>query len=212
MTTYDHWFTVQKRLLRMTANTTPTERLRELLPKTASIIDTVQASPILQNQALSVAARRLLPVYEKMLNDSAGRLANTLKIFRACRLFGYKYVASTQYDSLVAELVQLNNLVLCFVIGEPEFKLELEEYKRLADDVAHGDVESSDEDFWNANQISLPTWFAVSREILLITPSSAACERLFSLLAQGFSDQQRNALADYLYVFVSCAIRFNKEV
>ena len=47
-----------------------------------------------------------------------------------------------------------------------------------------------------ANQ--LPHWPAACRLILLIQPSSAAAERVFSLLTNSFSEQQTSALEDSL--------------
>jgi hypothetical protein len=66
----------------------------------------------------------------------------------------------------------------------------------------------SDTDFWDAQKLTLPTWWAASDEIALISLSSASAERLFSLLTQGFDSSQYACLSDYK--FASVAIRDNK--
>ena len=51
---------------------------------------------------------------------------------------------------------------------------------------------------WKLNTISLPRWSAAVRRALLVQPSSAAAERVFSLLKLSFGDQQDNSLQDYI--------------
>jgi len=50
---------------------------------------------------------------------------------------------------------------------------------------------------------------AVVKQVLLVQPSSAAAERVFSLLSAAFSDQQDSALADYLQA--SVMLQYNKR-
>jgi hypothetical protein len=66
----------------------------------------------------------------------------------------------------------------------------------------------SDEDFWAAYALELPDWFLASKEISLITPNSASCERLFSHLSGSFNDNQQNALQDYK--LATAMLRYNK--
>ena len=65
----------------------------------------------------------------------------------------------------------------------------------------------TDEEFWDSHSLLLPKWYLASNEVALITPSSATCERLFSLLTQGFDKSQRSALEDYK--LASTLMRFN---
>jgi hypothetical protein len=48
------------------------------------------------------------------------------------------------------------------------------------------------------NCSELPFWSATARNVLLVQPSSAASERVFSLLNASFHEQQDAALQDYL--------------
>lgn len=63
--------------------------------------------------------------------------------------------------------------------------------------------------WWKNNCDSLPHWSALAPQILLVQPSSAAAERVFSLLANSFGDQQTNALQDYIEA--SIMIQYNKH-
>ena len=62
------------------------------------------------------------------------------------------------------------------------------------------DVDSSIDllQWWQRNASTLPHWAAAARKVLLVQPSSAASERVFSLLNASFQSQQHNTLQDYL--------------
>lgn len=63
--------------------------------------------------------------------------------------------------------------------------------------------------WWKANAIELPTWPSVTADILLVQPSSAAAERVFSLLKASFGPQQDSALNDYIET--SLMLQYNKD-
>ena len=52
--------------------------------------------------------------------------------------------------------------------------------------------------WWKLNAASLPSWSIATQQVLLIQPSSAASERVFSLLNNSFDRQQYSALQDYI--------------
>lgn len=52
--------------------------------------------------------------------------------------------------------------------------------------------------WWGEHREELPVFARVFEKMLLIQPSSAAAERVFSLLKASFDEQQDNALEDYL--------------
>ena len=52
--------------------------------------------------------------------------------------------------------------------------------------------------WWQDHTSSLPHWSQAVKKVLLVQPSSAAVERVFSLLNSVFGDQQQHALRDYL--------------
>ena len=65
---------------------------------------------------------------------------------------------------------------------------------------ANVNIDSHDEilKWWKQNTTNLPKWSLAAQKILLVQPSSAASERVFSLLKASFTDQQDLALQDYL--------------
>ena len=54
---------------------------------------------------------------------------------------------------------------------------------------------------------TLPHWSSLVKKLLLIQPSSASAERVFSLLTNAFGSQQESALQDYLEA--SVMLRYN---
>ena len=62
------------------------------------------------------------------------------------------------------------------------------------------DIDSSIDilQWWGQNESSLPCWVTATRKVLLVQPSSAASERVFSLLKASFNRQQQSSLQDYI--------------
>ena len=52
-------------------------------------------------------------------------------------------------------------------------------------------------------------WSSAAKQIFLVQPSSAASERVFSLLKASFKDQQESSLQDY--VETSLMLQYNKR-
>ena len=59
--------------------------------------------------------------------------------------------------------------------------------------------------WWRANGGSFPAWALAARIVFALSPNSASCERVFSLVKQMFGEQQMTALADYLRAALSRA-------
>lgn len=51
--------------------------------------------------------------------------------------------------------------------------------------------------WWKDCENTLPTWATAARKVLVAQPSSAAAERVFSLLNSSFVSQQGSSLKDY---------------
>ena len=60
---------------------------------------------------------------------------------------------------------------------------------------------------WANHKDTLPHWSSLVKNLLLIQPSSASAERVFSLLTNAFGSQQESALQDYLEA--SVMLRYN---
>ena len=53
-------------------------------------------------------------------------------------------------------------------------------------------------EWWKLNAGELPYWSLAAHKVLVLQPSSATAERVFSLLKGSFSDQQEGSLQDYI--------------
>ena len=85
-------------------------------------------------------------------------------------------------------------------------KAELPTYLAEATDVAPN---LSCLDWWNQSKTSLPHWSATALSVLLVQPSSATSERVFSLLNSCFNDQQQSSLQDYVETSVMLQYMYN---
>ena len=83
---------------------------------------------------------------------------------------------------------------------------ELPDYLAAVDGVTLGN-EDEKVTWWAAQRETLPHWSALVKKLLLIQPSSAAAERVFSLL-NSMSSQQGNSLEDYIEA--SVMVRYNR--
>ena len=63
--------------------------------------------------------------------------------------------------------------------------------------------------FWKDHELSIPKWSDAARNIFLLQPSSAAAERLFSVLNNSFGKKQLGSLEDYIET--SVMLQFNKR-
>ncbi len=63
--------------------------------------------------------------------------------------------------------------------------------------------------WWKQNAPELPYWADAAQKVLLVQPSSAASERVFSLLKASFNEQQDSTLQDYLES--SLMLQYNKR-
>ena len=52
--------------------------------------------------------------------------------------------------------------------------------------------------WWRQHRKELPAWNKAARIIFALSPNSAACERVFSLLKNFLGEQQMSALADVI--------------
>ena len=51
---------------------------------------------------------------------------------------------------------------------------------------------------WLVNGSRFPAWALAARIVFAISPNSATCERVFSLLERLFDEEQRSSLADMI--------------
>ena len=87
-----------------------------------------------------------------------------------------------------------------------ELKKELPDYLARTTDLSE---EFNPVEWWKLNSTTLPHWSNCAKKVLLIQPSSAAAERVFSPLKASFGDQQDSCLQDY--VQASLMMQYNKR-
>ena len=64
------------------------------------------------------------------------------------------------------------------------------------------------QDWWERHMEDLPHWSTAFKLVLLVQPSSAAAERVFSLLQNSFSQRQSSSLEDYIET--SLMLQYNR--
>jgi hypothetical protein len=129
--------------------------------------------------------RCIQPGLDYFKRQISTNLKEAVSVFKTARLFSpVMRPTATCIDSLS---------VLPFLTPQAlaELKEELPLYVSKASGV---DARLCPVEWWKLNSGSLPKWSAEARKILLIQPSSAAAERVFSLLKESFSDQQQLAV------------------
>ena len=65
-------------------------------------------------------------------------------------------------------------------------------------------------DWWRTNGKSFPTWALAARIAFGLSPNSAACERVFSLVKHMFGEQQMSVLADYIRA--ALMLKYNQSI
>ena len=87
---------------------------------------------------------------------------------------------------------------------------ELLNYLAIADGAAI-ETEEDKVQWWATHAAALPNWSAAVKKILLVQPSSASAEQVFSLLQNAFSKQQEAALEETVETLVMLRYNDNKR-
>ena len=114
-------------------------------------------------------------------------------------------------DASVDELSAVKPLLGLSLV--PKLKAELPLYlaaAAMAPTFDKADVEAYTKavlEWWQTNGNSFKSWALAARIVFAISPNSASCERVFSLLKLMFGDQQLSSLADFLRAAIM--LRYN---
>ena len=153
-----------------------------------------------EQQLLRYAKNCVKPAYEyfqEKFDYYNGELKDILSAFKAARFFSPSQMdeirpASGDMDSLKSFSFIEDNLV-------DRLKDELPQYQAAVEDVS----QEVDTIKWcKDHQNELPAWAEACKLVLLVQPSFAAAERVFSLLENSFSSNQTSALEDYISLSV----------
>ncbi len=128
-----------------------------------------------------------------------------MSIFEGARNVNFKFIKDNTIEALLVAIHQVNYIPLAVPIYD-RLVAELDKYKEIADGCDRG---MDTWVFWRTYYLALPMWYTVDAEVVFIMVSSAAVERVFSLLTFMFDDQQQRALNDYKEA--SVRIRYNEN-
>ena len=163
-----------------------------------------QSSP--QHQQLIAYAKACaqpgLDYFQRQLGSS---LKAPLAAFKCARLFSPQKIHIIQPDANAPaqELATIPFLHVAHVVAG--LTAELPDYLARAADTSPS---ISCLEWWKLNASALPNWSEAAKRVLLLQPSSAAAERVFSLLNSSFGNQQDNSLQDYIES--SVMLQYNK--
>lgn len=137
--------------------------------------------------------------FHKRLRDDE---INPIKAFKVARLFSPAKINEMQpttsdIDDFHAFPFLVNDI--------SALKAEIPSYLALAADVS---TTVDTLRWWENHSSDLPCWSSAVRKVFLLQPSSAAAERVFSILKNTFGDQQQTSLGDY--VEASLMVQYNK--
>ena len=166
------------------------------LPNTSAVIESRATTPgitISSQQWLAYARKCVEPGVNYFKKKFTDELAGTVAAFKAACLFLPHKTDEMKPDaSAINELKAFPFLDDIILNG---LKQELPSYlAKVADVRPNIDILQ----WWKNNAQELPTWANAASKVILVQPSSAAAERVFSLLNCSFGPQQDLSLQDYI--------------
>ena len=164
-----------------------------------------EGSPVIVQQWVGYAKTCVKPGLQYFLNKFSEELRSSVAAFKAARLFLPQKVVELKPDVAAVDSLQafpfLNKASILI-----NLKSELPSYLAKAADI---DAELDPLVWWKAHSVDLPHWSTAAADVLLVQPSSAAAERVFSLLKASFGPQQDVTLNDYIQT--SLMLQYNNR-
>ena len=159
----------------------------------------------LQQNIIHYATARVQPALDYFNKMFDSNLKDSLLAFKAARYFSPQRLKDIQPDAEAVNTVKAFPFLNSQAVLDG-LKQELPIYLAKVIDL---DPEIDILQWWHRNESELPCWAAAARKVLLVQPSSAASERVFSLLKSSFNCQQLSALQDYIEV--SLMLQYNSH-
>ena len=156
-----------------------------------------------QKQLVAYGQACVDPGLKYLLNIFSETLKPALDVFKACRFFSPHKVREMKPDA--SSLDQLSVIPFLNAQTISNLKTELPSYLAKTADISPDICPLV---WWKANASELPHWSSATSIVILIQPSSAASERVFSLLNNSFNDRQEASLSDYIEA--SLMLQFNR--
>ena len=161
-------------------------------PNFEAVICNVASDSDMEEKLIQYAKSCVQPGVTYYFNQLATSMKGPLEAFKAARFFSPAKVQ--QIRPSVSALDALS--VFPFLLSQiPALKEEFPFYLAASEDT---DPSYDPLQFWKHHEQSLPAWSQAARHITLVQPSSAASERVFSLLRNSFGERQNSSLQDYI--------------
>ena len=175
-------------------------------PNTSQVVNQLtngEANAVALTQQYTHYAKSCVqPGFDYLQEKFYGDLNPAVTAFKAARLFCPHQVKDLQPNARDVESISAFPFLSDAL---DDLKTKLPQYLANAADTAE-DVGAME--WWKRHAIDLPQWSKAASLILLVQPSSAAAERVFSLL-NTFSSCQDSSLEDYIES--SIMLQYNKH-
>ena len=146
------------------------------------------------------------PAYAYFKSKFYNDLKAAMEAFKAAWYFSPLKMAELQPTA--ADLDALFSLPFLKSSDISTLKSELSTYIAAVEDVSN----SIDPlEWWEYNEIKLQNWASAFIKLILVQPSSAAAETVFSLLSNTFSKHQTSSLEDYVQISYSVMLQYNNR-
>ena len=166
----------------------------EHYPNVVAIANKLTSVPTLRNQLVKYAKACVKSGFEYFERKIRNDLAVQLAIFKHARMFDPAKVADLKPTQSEIQALRIfpflnNDSVIEGLVSElPRYVASAEDVSPVADKRA----------WWKRHEDNLPNWAKACKSLLLIQPSSAAAERVFSILSNSFTEKQTHSLRDYI--------------
>ena len=175
-------------------------------PNVEAVSETLATRHHTKQQLLAYSNHCIAPAYQYYSDCLQGCLKEPLQAFKVARLF-----VPQKVQEMMPDAASVDSLTAFPFLSRPaildNLKQELPQYLAITQDLSpnyNGIL-----NWWKNNKTVLPTWAECVKMVVCIQPSSAAAERVFSLLQTTFGNQQGLALQDYIETSLMC--QYNKR-
>lgn len=174
-------------------------------PNTAAIARKIATQHHSEQSWMQYASNCVKPGLDYFTAKFDGDLQPIVDAFKSARLFDPGKLSDLKPNAAAVDTLRSFKFLDSDEVIE-NLKTELPTYLAAADGVA---LSVDPLLWWERHAATLPHWAAACRKVLLCQPSSAAVERVFSVLNNTFKHSQYSAL-EY-YVETAVMLQYNKQ-
>ena len=160
------------------------------------------------NQLMAKAKACIMPGLRFFQQKFSHEFYTVVRAFRSARLCDPVQVQ--QLRPTIASLEELRNFGFLDDIVIAGLARELPHYLATTEGTQVA-TEEEKVQWWARNEANLPYWSAVVKKILLVQPSSASAERVFSIMKNFFSSKQESALEETVEAAVMLCYNRNQR-